>query len=146
GEVRMGTTVATNALLTRGGERVVLVTTAGFKDQLRIGYQNRPKLFALRIDLPDMLYECVIEVAERVTANGDVLRALDEVALRSALIEARTNGISACAIVFLHGYRFPAHERRAAEIAAEAGFTQISTSHDCVPLMKYVSRGDTTVA
>ena len=146
GEVRMGTTVATNALLTRGGERVVLVTTRGFKDQLRIGYQNRPKLFALRIDLPDMLYDSVIEADERVTPEGEVLHALDEVALKSSLAEARRRGISACAIVFLHGYRFPAHEARAAQIARESGFTQVSTSHACVPLIKFVSRGDTTVA
>ena len=97
GEVRMGTTVATNALLTRGGERVVLVTTKGFKDQLRIGYQNRPKLFALRIDLPDMLYERVIEADERMTAEGEVLRPLDEAALQKSLAEARHNGITTCA-------------------------------------------------
>ena len=145
GEVRMGTTVATNALLTRGGERVVLVTTRGFKDQLRIGYQNRPKLFALRIELPDMLYESVIEADERVTVEGHVLRALDEGALQASLAKARSDGMTACAIVFLHGYRFAAHEARAAAIAREAGFTQVSTSHDCVPLIKFVSRGDTTV-
>jgi 5-oxoprolinase (ATP-hydrolysing) len=145
GEVRMGTTVATNALLTRGGERVALVTTRGFKDQLRIGYQNRPKLFALRIELPDMLYESVIEADERVTAEGQVLRALDEGALRKSLARARSDGMTACAIVFLHGYRFAAHEARAAALAREAGFTQVSTSHECVPLIKFVSRGETTV-
>jgi 5-oxoprolinase (ATP-hydrolysing) len=145
-EVRMGTTVATNALLTRDGERTVLVTTRGLRDQLRIGYQHRPKLFALNIELPDMLYESVIEADERVTAEGDVLAALDEAALRRDLEVARANGITACAIVFMHGYRFPAHEQRAAQIANEAEFTQISTSHDTVPLMKFVSRGDTTVA
>src|SRR4029077_6430705 len=105
GEVRMGTTVATNALLTRGGERVVLVTTLGFKDQLRIGYQNRPKLFALAIDVPDMLYERVIEADERVTAEGNVMRPLDDTALQESLILARSDGLTACAIVFLHGYR-----------------------------------------
>ncbi|MBS0279398.1 MAG: hydantoinase B/oxoprolinase family protein [Proteobacteria bacterium] len=145
-EVRMGTTVATNALLTRGGERTVLVTTKGLRDQLRIGYQHRPRLFALNIALPDMLYESVIEADERVTAEGDVLAALDEAALRRDLAAARKNGIDACAIVFLHGYRTPAHEQRAAEIAREAGFAQVSVSSDTVPLMKYVSRGDTTVA
>ena len=145
GEVRMGTTVATNALLTRGGERVVLVTTQGFKDQLRIGYQNRPKLFSLRIDLPDMLYESVIVADERITAEGEVLRPLDEAALQESLAEARRNGITACAIAFLHGYRFSAHEARAAAIAREVGFTQVSTSHACVPLIKFVSRGETTV-
>ena len=146
GEVRMGTTVATNALLTRAGERVALITTRGFRDQLRIGYQNRPRLFALRIDLPDMLYETVIEADERLTADGEVLRALDEDALRKSLGAAHAQGLTACAIVFLHGYKYPAHELRAGEIARAAGFTQISLSHECVPLMKFVSRGDTTVA
>ncbi|MBU6471887.1 MAG: 5-oxoprolinase, partial [Alphaproteobacteria bacterium] len=146
GEVRMGTTVATNALLERKGERVVLVTTRGLKDQLRIGYQNRPKIFALNIELPDMLYERVIEVHERVTAEGEVLHALEEAPLTAALEQARAEGIEACAILFMHGYRTPAHEARAAELAREAGFTQVSTSHDTVPLMKFVSRGDTTVA
>ncbi len=146
GEVRMGTTVATNALLTRKGERVALIVTRGFRDQLRIGYQNRPKLFALNIELPDMLYATVIEADERMTAGGAILTALDEAALRRDLEAARASGIEACAIVFLHGYRFPAHEARAAQIAHAAGFTQISTSHEAVPLMKFVSRGDTTVA
>ena len=146
GEVRMGTTVATNALLERKGERVVLVTTRGLKDQLRIGYQNRPKIFALAIELPDMLYERVIEVHERVTADGEVLHMLEEAPLKAALAQARAEGIESCAILFMHGYRYPAHEARAAELAREAGFTQISTSHDTVPLMKFVSRGDTTVA
>src|SRR2546423_1103519 len=116
-EVRMGTTVATNALLTRTGEPLVLVTTRGFRDQLRIGYQNRPKLFALKIELPEMLYARVIEVDERVTAEGEVLLALDEEALRASLLDARADGLSACALLFMHGYRYPAHEQRAAEIA-----------------------------
>jgi 5-oxoprolinase (ATP-hydrolysing) len=146
GEVRMGTTVATNALLERKGEPVVLVTTRGFKDQLRIGYQNRPRLFALNIVLPDMLYARVVEANERVTASGEVLEALDEKNLTADLGRARSDGIDSCAILFLHGYRYPAHEARAAEIARAAGFAQVSTSHDTVPLMKYVSRGDTTVA
>jgi len=146
GEVRMGTTVATNALLTREGERTVLVTTKGLRDQLRIGYQHRPKLFALKIELPDMLYESVIEADERVTAEGDVLTVLDEATLCRDLEAARKSGVEACAIVFMHGYRFPAHEKRAAEIAHTVGFAQVSTSHDTVPLMKFVSRGDTTVA
>src|SRR6202012_5132965 len=145
GEVRMGTTVATNALLTRGGERTLLVTTKGLRDQLRIGYQHRPKLFALNIELPDMLYERVIEADERVTAEGEVLTELDEEALRRDLEAARKSGVDACAIVFLHGYRYPAHEKRTAAIARDAGFDQVSISHDTVPLMKYVSRGDTTV-
>ena len=145
-ELRMGTTVATNALLERKGERVLLVTTRGLKDQLRIGYQNRPKLFALKVERPDMLYEDVLEADERVTAEGDVLQPLDEGKLKIALEAAHARGFETCAILFMHGYRYPAHERRAAEIAAEAGFTQISTSYDTVPLMKFVSRGDTTVA
>src|SRR3569832_1065585 len=146
GEVRMGTTVATNALLTRSGEKTVLVATRGFPDQLRIGYQNRPKLFALKIELPDMLYDSMGEADERVDAGGKVLRALDEAALRRDLAAAKAGGATACAIVFIHGYRFPAHEVRAGEIAREVGFAQVSISLDAGPLMKFVSRGDTTVA
>ncbi len=146
GDVRMGTTVATNALLERKGERVALVTTQGFRDQLRIGYQNRPKLFALNIELPEMLYERVIEAKERIAANGEVLTALDEDDLTAQMHELRALGICTIAIVFLHGYRFPAHEARAQQIARGLGFTQISVSHETVALMKYVSRGDTTVA
>ncbi|MBV9905819.1 MAG: hydantoinase B/oxoprolinase family protein, partial [Alphaproteobacteria bacterium] len=111
-----------------------------------IGYQNRPKLFALKIELPDMLYEQVIEAGERVDARGQVLMPLDEEGLAAELARARAEGIESCAIVFLHGYRYPAHEARAADIARAAGYSQVSTSHECVPLMKYVSRGDTTVA
>ncbi|HLY06560.1 MAG TPA: hydantoinase B/oxoprolinase family protein [Rhizomicrobium sp.] len=145
-EVRAGTTVATNTLLERRGERVVLVTTHGLKDLLRIGYQNRPKLFALRIDLPSPLYERVVEADERVSAEGEVLRPLDEESLHRDLAGARADGISACAILFMHGYAHAAHERRAAKIARDCGFAQVSTSHETVPLIKYVSRGDTTVA
>jgi 5-oxoprolinase (ATP-hydrolysing) len=145
-ELRVGTTVATNALLERRGEPVVLVTTRGFRDQLRIGYQNRPKLFVLKIDLPEPLYARVIEADERVDTSGIVLRPLDGDTLRHDLSAARAEGISACAILFMHGYRYPAHERRAAEIARGLGFAQVSTSHETVPLIKYVSRGDTTVA
>jgi len=145
-EVRMGTTVATNALLERKGEPVLFVTTRGLKDQLRIGYQNRQKLFAMKIELPDMLYGRVVEAEERMSADGDVLRPLDEKRLEDDLKSARAAGYQSVAIVFMHGYRYPAHERRAAEIARALGFTQISTSHDTVPLMKFVSRGDTTVA
>jgi 5-oxoprolinase (ATP-hydrolysing) len=146
GEVRMGTTVATNALLERKGEPAALVVTRGFADQLRIANQNRPKLFALKIDLPDMLYARAIEADERVDASGAVLRPLDETALRAELSKARAAGLCACAIVFMHGYRFPAHERRAAEIARALGFAQLSTSHETAALPKFVSRGDTTVA
>ena len=112
-QLRVGTTAATNALLERRGERVLLVTTRGFRDQLRVGYQNRPKLFALRIDLPQPLYERVIEADERVSAEGEIIRPLDEAALTSNLASARADGFAACAIVFVHGYRHSAHERRA---------------------------------
>lgn len=145
-EVRMGTTVATNALLERKGERVLLVVTRGLKDQLRIGYQNRPNLFALKIQLPDMLYERVVEAEERIDAGGEVLRPLDEERLARDLSAARADGFGSLAIVFMHGYRFPGHEQRAAEIGRALGFNQISASHSTVPLVKFVSRGDTTVA
>ncbi len=145
GAVKMGTTVATNALLERKGERVLFLTTRGFADALRIGYQNRPHLFRLKIEKPDMLFERSVEVDERLTAEGEVLTPLDEDATRRALAEAREAGIRAVAICFMHGYRYPAHEKAAARIAREIGFTQISASHHVSPLMKFVSRGDTTV-
>ncbi|WP_437339362.1 hydantoinase B/oxoprolinase family protein [Sorangium sp. So ce394] len=143
--VKMGTTVATNALLERKGDRTALVTTRGFRDALRIGYQNRPRLFDRHIVLHDLLYERVLEARERVDARGEVVEPLDGAALLRALEEAFEAGIRACAVVFMHGYRFAAHERRAAEIAREVGFTQVSASHEVSPLMKLVSRGDTTV-
>ena len=143
--VKMGTTVATNALLERKGEPTLLVITQGFADQLRIGYQNRPKLFVRRIDLPDMLYTRTVEAHERVTAEGEILAPLDEPALTAALQQAYDAGLTSCAIAFLHGYRYPAHEISAGQIAAEIGFTQISLSHQVSPLQKLVSRGDTTV-
>jgi 5-oxoprolinase (ATP-hydrolysing) len=143
--VKMGTTVATNALLERKGERVALAITAGFADQLRIAYQNRPKLFTRRIVLPELLYERVIEVPERVTAQGETLTPLDEGTTRKALQEAYGAGIRSLAIVLMHGYRYPAHERRVADIARAIGFTQISVSYQVSPLMKLVGRGDTTV-
>jgi 5-oxoprolinase (ATP-hydrolysing) len=143
--VKMGTTVATNALLERKGDRTVLIVTKGFRDQLRIAYQNRPKLFTRHIVLPELLYERVIEADERVTAEGEVLASLDEAPLKSALREAYDAGIRSAAIVFMHGYRFPAHERVAGRLARRAGFTQVSVSHEVSPLMKFVSRGDTTV-
>ncbi|HEX7776931.1 MAG TPA: hydantoinase/oxoprolinase family protein, partial [Parvibaculum sp.] len=145
GAVKMGTTVATNALLERKGERVLFLTTQGFADALRIGYQNRPHLFRLKIEKPDMLFERSAEVPERLTAEGEVLTPLDEEAVRCALADAYEDGIRAVAICFMHGYRYPAHERRAAEIARDIGFTQVSVSHHVSPLMKFVSRGDTTV-
>ena len=143
--VKMGTTVATNALLERQGDRTLLVTTAGFADALRIGYQTRPNLFDRQIVLPSMLYEQVVEVDERVMADGTRLRTPDAAAARPLLQAAHDEGIRSVAIVFMHGYRFPAHEQAAAELAREIGFTQISTSHETSPLMKLVSRGDTTV-
>lgn len=144
--VRMGTTVATNALLERKGEPVLLVTSAGLGDQLRIGYQARPKIFARHIQLPEQLYTRVLEVPERVAADGTILLPLDEDATRAGLQAAFDAGLRACAILFIHGYRHTAHEARVAEIAREIGFSQISASHQVSPLMKMVGRGDTTVA
>lgn len=143
--VKMGTTVATNALLERKGERTALVITCGFKDALRIGYQNRPRLFDREIILPEMLYETVIEAFERVSSTGEVLTALDEVVLDADLRTVFRDGIRSVAIVFMHGYRFTDHEQRAAAIARRIGFTQVSTSYQTSPLMKLISRGDTTV-
>ena len=143
--VKMGTTVATNALLERNGDRTLLATTKGFADALRIGYQTRPDLFALQIVLPDMLYEQVVEISERVLADGTVERSLDASTTRSSLEQAYNDGIRSIAIVFVHGYRYPEHELAVADIAREIGFSQISTSYEINPLMKLVSRGDTTV-
>ncbi len=143
--VKMGTTVATNALLERKGEATLLVTTRGFRDALRIGYQNRPRLFDLHIQLPEMLYQQVIEIDERVSAQGDIVQPLDEATARTRLEHAFASGIRSCAIVFMHGYRYPEHERRVAALARAIGYTQVSTSHGTSPLMKLVSRGDTTV-
>ena len=143
--VKMGTTVATNALLERQGEDVVLVVTQGFRDLLRIGYQNRPALFQRRIVLPDRLERCVIEAHERVDASGAVLIPLDVERVRRDLAAARADGCRAVAIVLMHGYRFPDHEDRIAAIAAEIGFEQVSVSNRVSPLMKVVSRGDTTL-
>ncbi|MBQ0825126.1 hydantoinase B/oxoprolinase family protein [Streptomyces tagetis] len=143
--VRMGTTVATNALLERAGERTALVITRGFGDALRIGYQNRPHLFARRIDLPEPLYERVIEVDERVTVEGEVLRPPDLAALATELRRAYDDGIRAVAVVCLHSALHPAHERIIGERAAATGFTQISLSSDVGPLTRLVPRGDTAV-
>ncbi|HEX4619325.1 MAG TPA: hydantoinase B/oxoprolinase family protein [Steroidobacteraceae bacterium] len=144
-EVKVGTTVATNALLTRTGEPVVLVTTAGFADALRVGYQNRPDIFARNIVLPKRLHAAVIEARERVDPDGKVLIPLDERRLRADLGRVRRAGRRALAIVFLHGWRHPEHERRAAAAARELGFEEVSVSHELSPLVRYVSRGDTTV-
>ena len=143
--VKMGTTVATNALLERNGEPTVLFITRGFRDQLRIGYQNRPRIFDRRIRLPELLYREVVEVNERIGARGEMVLALDEAATADALQTAWNKGFRAIAIVLMHGYRFTQHEQRVAELARETGFTQVSTSHEVSPMMKIVSRGDTTV-
>ena len=144
--IRMGTTVATNALLERKGERVALAITRGFGDALRIGYQARPEIFARHIVLPSMLYEQVVEIDERVGVDGEVLVPLDEPAARSALQGIRESGIEALAIVLVHGWKHSAHEARLAKIARELGFTQVSVSHEVAPLIKLIGRGDTTVA
>jgi 5-oxoprolinase (ATP-hydrolysing) len=143
--VKMGTTVATNALLERKGDRTLLVITQGFRDALRIGYQNRPDIFARHIVLPEMLYERVIEVEERYNAQGEELIPVDETGYIASLQEAYDDGIRSCAIVFMHGYRYPEHEKQVAALARKIGFTQVSVSHEVSPLMKLVSRGDTTV-
>jgi 5-oxoprolinase (ATP-hydrolysing) len=143
--VKMGTTVATNALLERKGERTVLLITRGFGDALRIAYQNRPKLFVRNIVLPSLLYERVIEIEERIGAHGEIVRPLDTSATERELRRARADGLRACAIVLMHGYRYPEHERELAALARAAGFNQVSASHEVSPLMKLVSRGDTTV-
>ncbi len=143
--VKMGTTVATNALLERKGDRTLLLTTRGFRDALRIGYQTRPDLFAKQIQLPETLYERVVEVNERYSAEGEELKPMDQADARRELESAFEEGIRSVAIVFMHGYRYPKHEREAAQIAERLGFTQVSISHQVSPLMKLVSRGDTTV-
>ncbi|HSV36662.1 MAG TPA: hydantoinase/oxoprolinase family protein, partial [Ramlibacter sp.] len=143
--VKMGTTVATNALLERKGEPTLLVTTRGFRDALRIAYQNRPRLFDRNIVLPELLYSAVIEAQERVGARGEMITPLDEASLREELEAAHQRGLRSVAIVFMHGYRYTSHELAAKRIALEVGFTQVSTSHETSPMMKFVSRGDTTV-
>ncbi len=143
--VKMGTTVATNALLERKGERTLLVTTRGFRDALRIAYQARPRLFDRHIVLPELLYERVVEADERIGAHGELILPLDMAALKRELQAAHDSGLRACAIVFMHGWRHSAHEAAAAALARDIGFTQVSVSHEVSPLMKFVSRGDTTV-
>ncbi len=143
--VKMGTTVATNALLERKGDRVLLLVSEGFRDALEIGYQARPKIFARKIEKPSMLYASVAEVPERLRADGSVETPLDLAATRAALDAARAEGIDAVAIVFMHAYAHPDHERQAARLAHEMGFAQVSVSHEVSPLVKFVGRGDTTV-
>ena len=143
--VKMGTTVATNALLERKGDRVVLLINKGFKDALRIGYQNRPDIFARQIVLPSMLYETVVEIDARYDAGGNELKPVDIDRVRKDLQAVYDTGIRCCAVVLMHGYRYSNHELQVGQIAKEIGFTQISLSHQVSPLMKLVSRGDTTV-
>ena len=145
GAVKMGTTVATNALLERKGDRTLLLITKGFRDELKIGYQARPKIFAREIVKPDMLYERVAEVDERVRADGTVERTPDLDAVRRDLETAKADGIDAVAIVFMHAYRYPEHEKQVAALARDMGFGQVSVSHEVSPLIKLVGRGDTTV-
>ena len=144
-EVRMGTTVATNTLLERTGERVALAITRGFGDALRIGYQARPEIFARHIVLPSMLYERVVEIDERVGVGGELLRPLDEDQARRGLESVVASGVNSLAIILMHGWRYSDHEKRLAEIARELGFAQISVSHEVAPLIKLIGRGDTTV-
>ena len=143
--VKMGTTVATNALLERKGEPTLLLITRGFRDALRIAYQNRPRLFERQIVLPELLYTQVEEIDERIGAQGTVLRALDTAQARAALQRGHAAGLRSVAIVLMHGYRFTAHEQALAALAHEVGYTQVSVSHQVSPLMKLVGRGDTTV-
>ncbi len=144
--VKMGTTVATNALLERQGESTVLVVTAGFADALAIGYQNRPDIFALNIVRPEPLYDQVVEATERIDSSGTMITELNEPRLRADLQRCLDEGLASVAICFVHGYRFPDHEIRAARIATELGFAQVSVSHAVEPLIKFVSRGETTLA
>jgi 5-oxoprolinase (ATP-hydrolysing) len=143
--VKMGTTVATNALLERQGERTLLVVNRGFADALRIGNQTRPRLFDLDIRLPSMLYERVVEIGGRVGIDGSEIETLDEAGAGQAFTEARAAGISACAIVLMHAWKFPKHERRLAALARAVGFTQVSASHQVSALLRLIPRGDTTV-
>src|SRR5918992_601007 len=143
--VYMGTTVATNALLERTGERTVLFITRGFRDALMIAYQNRPKIFARQIVLPELLYSKVVEVEERVGAHGEVLTPLNVERTRRQLQAAHDEGYRSVAIVLMHGYRYQAHEQQVAAMARAIGYSQVSVSHEVSPMMKLVGRGDTTV-
>ncbi|HXZ67495.1 MAG TPA: hydantoinase/oxoprolinase N-terminal domain-containing protein, partial [Alphaproteobacteria bacterium] len=145
GAIKMGTTVATNALLERKGEPTLLAITKGFGDALRIGTQNRPKIFARKIELPEPLYAEAVEINERTGAHGDVLKPLDESQVRAALVPFAARGIKSIAIALMHSYRFPDHELRVAAIARELGFTQITTSHGASALMRLIPRSDTAV-
>jgi len=144
--VRLGSTVATNALLERKGAKTALVTTKGFADALRIGYQNRPDLFALNIVLPGVLYSRVIEVDERIGAQGEILLPLNIEQASKELERVKEDDFESIAVVFMHGYRYDTHERQVGELALKFGFQHISLSHEVSPLIKFVGRGDTTVA
>jgi len=144
--VKMGTTVATNALLERRGTPTVLVVTKGFRDALAIGYQNRPDIFALNIVKPAPLYECVVEAGERMKANGEVVTPLDEADIRRSLRRCFSDGLRSVAICLVHGYCYSDHEDRIAAISRDVGFTQVSISHDVESLIKFVSRAETTLA
>ncbi|MEI8714594.1 hydantoinase B/oxoprolinase family protein [Mesorhizobium sp. ISC11] len=145
GDIKMGTTVATNALLERKGDRVLLLITKGFRDALKIAYQARPDIFAKEIILPEQLYERVIEINERVRADGCVEQLLDIAACRPAIEQARADGIDAVAIVFMHAWKYPDHEKAVAKVCRKLGFSQVSVSHEVSPLIKLVGRGDTAV-
>ncbi|MER9679774.1 hydantoinase B/oxoprolinase family protein [Mesorhizobium sp. M0184] len=145
GDVKMGTTVATNALLERKGDRVLLLITKGFRDALRIAYQARPDIFAKQIILPEQLYERVVEIDERVRVDGSVERLLDIASVRQAIEQAKADGIDAVAIVFMHAWKHPEHEKAVAKVCRKLGFSQVSVSHEVSPLIKLVGRGDTTV-
>ena len=144
-EIKVGTTVATNALLERKGARTVLVVTKGFEDQLRIGYQNRPDIFARKINLPDQLYEKVVSVEERILADGKTVIAPDVSKLKKELIKCIKKGITSCAILLMHGYKYVNHEKTILELAYSLGFKQVSASHEISPQIRFVERGDTTV-
>ena len=143
--IKMGTTVGTNALLERQGEAVALLITRGFRDSLRIAYQNRPDIFALNIQLPEQLYQTVIEIDERISAHGEILKHLDKAAAAVAMQRLYESGIGSIAIVLMHAWRYPQHEQQLAAMAETIGFSHVSVSHQVSPLMKLVSRGDTTV-
>ena len=144
-KIKMGTTVATNALLERKGDDVLLAVTKGFKDALEIGYQARPDTFALKIEKPDILYTRVVEINERVSAKGEVLQTLDIELSKKALNTAYNQGLTAIAIVLMHGYQYSQHEKQLMQLAKEIGFSQISASHEVSPLQKLISRGETTL-
>ncbi|RLA31502.1 MAG: 5-oxoprolinase, partial [Gammaproteobacteria bacterium] len=144
--VKMGTTVATNALLERRGTPTALIVTQGFRDALAIGYQNRPDIFALNIIKPVPIYDRVVEARERVSAAGESVTPLDEDDIRASLQRCFDDGLRSVAICLVHGYRYPENEKRIGQLATEIGFTQVSLSHDVESLIKFVSRGETTLA